>query len=393
VRIASAAGALLFFGAALVLSSSRAIFLAAVPAVAILLLSRFGWKKGAALLLAGGLPVLAILGYRAAARFTEPDVYNYARLVLWEAAGKIFLSNPFGVGLGGYKYLWFSTQGPIEGAFMRYGRYASTAHSEFLEVLSGLGVAGFVLFVLVLFIPLFAVWRGFGRLEEGRRWAVAGATCGLLVSGLHAAVDFNFHEIGLVVLDAILLGAVMASLPEAISGFRVAVPRWCRILGVGVAVILFGVSAATLAGKVAHAVGERSFRAGNTAGAERMYGIAMTADPFCDAYPDAMGALFRRMYLAEKETGDSGGTRARDYLAETGGQGPSVDSDGFPENGPAHRSPGRDVLPVGKPGGSRRRHPGGGQGAGDQPVQRQCVVEAGESPGPVRARGGSRGRP
>ncbi|MBP2673349.1 MAG: conserved rane protein of unknown function, partial [Deltaproteobacteria bacterium] len=226
-RIAGAAGVLLFSYAAFVLSASRAVFVAAVPAVAIFFFSRFGWRRGGMWLLAGGLPVLAALGYRIVAeRFANPDPYNYARLLLWESAGKIFLANPFGVGLGGFKFFWYSTQGPVEGAFMRYGKFSTTAHNEFLEILSGLGVVGLVLFALVLFVPLFRVWRRFGGVEEGRRWAVRGATCGLIVSGAHAVVDFNFHEMGLVVLDAVLLGGVLASLPENLQGIRIPVPSW-----------------------------------------------------------------------------------------------------------------------------------------------------------------------
>ena len=199
--------------AALALSASRAVLIAVVPAVGILLLWRFGWRRGGVFLLAGGIPALALLGYQAAARFTSPDPYNYARLVMWKSAVRIFQSYPFGVGLGGYKYYWFATQSPVEGAFAKYGKYATTAHNEFLEVLTGLGAVGLVLFLLVLLVPVFLAVRGFRGIEEGRKWAAAGAAGGLLVSGIHAMFDFNFHEIGLVVLDAILLGALLAWLP------------------------------------------------------------------------------------------------------------------------------------------------------------------------------------
>ena len=92
IRLASAAGACLFLGAALALSASRAVFIAVVPAVGILLLLRFGWRRGGVFLLTGGIPVLALLGYQAMMRFTSPDPYNYARLVMWKSAVRIFRS-------------------------------------------------------------------------------------------------------------------------------------------------------------------------------------------------------------------------------------------------------------------------------------------------------------
>jgi len=167
IRMASAAGAVLFLGSALALSASRAVLIAVVPAVGILLLLRFGWRRGGVFLLAGGIPALAFLGYQAAVRFTSPDPYNYARLVMWKSAVRIFQSYPFGVGLGGYIYYWFATQSPVEGAFAKFGKYATTAHNEFLEVLAGLGAVGLVLFLLVLLVPMFLAVRGFRESRKG----------------------------------------------------------------------------------------------------------------------------------------------------------------------------------------------------------------------------------
>jgi O-antigen ligase len=314
IRMMSAAGAVLFLGAALALSASRAVLIAVVPAVGILLLLRFGWRRGGVLLLAGGIPLLALLGYQAAVRFTSPDPYNYSRLVMWKSAVRIFQANPFGVGLGGYKYHWFATQSPVEGAFAKYGKYATTAHNEFLEVLTGLGAVGLVFFLLVLLVPVFLAARGFRGIEEGRKWAPAGAAGGLLVSGIHAMFDFNFHEIGLVVLDAILLGALLAWLPPGRSRFRLSVSPWVKRLGAAAAILLLAVSMATVAGKIAHRVGTSRFQRGDIPGAERMFLVAMTMDPFCDAYPDAMAALGHRLYLSGARGGDPDPVRAESLL-------------------------------------------------------------------------------
>lgn len=316
IRITCAAGVALFFGAALALSASRAMLIAVVPAVGILLLLRFGWRRGGVFLLAGGIPALVLLGYQAAVRFTSPDPYNYARLVMWKSAVRIFRSYPFGVGLGGYKYYWFTTQSPVEGAFARYGKYATTAHNEFLEVLTGLGVVGLVLFFLVLLVPIILAARDFPKIEDRRKWAAAGSACGLLVSGIHAMFDFNFHEIGLVVLDAILLGALLAWLPPAPSRFRILVSPWQKRLGVAVAVLLFTVSATTVAGKVAHRRGISSLQRGDVPGTERMFRAAIRMDPFCDTYPDAMASLGYRLYLSAARGGNPDLVRAESLLTE-----------------------------------------------------------------------------
>lgn len=316
-RMMCAAGAVLFLGAALTLSASRAVLIAVVPAVGILLLWRFGWRRGGVFLLAGGIPALAFLGYQAATRFTSPDPYNYARLVMWKSAVRIFQSYPFGVGLGGYKYYWFATQSPVEGAFVKYGKYATTAHNEFLEILSGLGAVGLVLFLLVLLVPVFLAVRGFRGIKEGRKWGAAGAASGLIVSGVHAMFDFNFHEIGLVVLDAILLGALLAWLPPVRSRFRFSITPWMKRLGVAAAILLLAVSTTTLVGKTAHRIGVPRLQRGDIPGAERMFRIAMDVDPFCDTYPDAMAALGHRLYLAGIRGGNPDPLRAESLLTET----------------------------------------------------------------------------
>lgn len=315
IRMASAAGALLFLGAALALSASRAMLIAVVPALGMLLLWRFGWKRGGVFLLAGGIPALALLGYQAAERFTSPDPYNYARLIMWKSAVRIFQSHPFGVGLGGYKYYWFATQSPVEGAFAKYGKYATTAHNEYLEVLTGLGAVGLVLFLLVLLVPVFLAVRGFGGIDEKRKWAAAGAAGGLLVSGIHAMFDFNFHEIGLVVLDAILLGALLAWLPPVRSRFQFSVPPWLMRLGAAAAILLLAVSTTTVAGKIAHRVGVTRLHRGDISGAERMFRLAMGADPFCDTYPDAMASIAHRLYLEGVRSGNTDPLRADHLLA------------------------------------------------------------------------------
>lgn len=317
IRMTSAVGAVLFLGAALALSASRAMLIATVPAVGILLLWRFGWRRGGVFLLVGGIPALALLGYQAATRFTSADPYNYSRLVMWKSAVRIFRSYPFGVGLGGYKFHWLATQSAIEEAFVKYGKYATTSHNEFLEVLTGLGAIGLLLFLLVLLAPLFLAVRGFRGVDEGKKWIAAGVAGGLLVSGIHAMFDFNFHEIGLVVLDAILLGALLAWLPPASSRYRFSVSPWLKRFGAAAAILLVAISTATAVGKTAHRTGVSRLQRGDVHGAETMFRMAIGADPFCDTYPDAMAALGHRLYIAEIRGKNPDPRRAESLLTES----------------------------------------------------------------------------
>ena len=137
------------------------------------------------------------------------------------------------------------------------------------------------------------------------------------MSGIHAMFDFNFHEIGLVVLDAILLGAFLAWLPPDRSRFRFSVSPWLKRLGVAAAILLLAVSTTTVAGKTAHRMGVSRLQRGDIPGAERMFRLAIGADPFCDTYPDAMAALAHRLYLAGVRAGNPDPVRAESLLTES----------------------------------------------------------------------------
>jgi len=302
IRLAWGAAAGVLLAGALSLSSSRGVLLSLVPALAILLIWRFGAKKGSIVLAMLGVPALALLGWRAAGRFFAPDIYNYGRLIMWKSALRTFLDHPFGVGLGGYKYYWYATQSPVADAFRKYGKFATTAHNEYLEILSGLGILGFAFFVAVLIFPLFLAGKRWGEVPEERRWVAAGAVGGLLLSGCHAALDFNFHEFGIVYLDVILLAALLSCLPE--TGMqRNRLPGWANSLGAIACAAVLLASTATLAGTVLYDLGERQVRRGNPGDAERSFRLAATVDPLRAPYPDALSALNFRYLKKERSSG------------------------------------------------------------------------------------------
>ena len=299
VRLAEVSGGGLFLAAAMSLASSRGVLLASVPAFGVLLIGRFGFRKGGALLAGIGIPSFALLGFRVVERFFGPDLYNYSRWIIWKSALRTFLEYPFGVGLGGFKYYWFATQSPVGDAFRRYGKFAATAHSEYLEVLSGLGAIGFFLFLVVLAYPLFRVMKKRGEIPVDRRPMAAGAASVLVLSGAHALFNGNFHVFGVFFMDAVMLAMLLSCLPRN-SAPPVIFPAWVRSLGMVVCAALIAATFATLAGVHYYDRGEKRLRAGDLPGAERAFSVAISADPFRSSYPDALSSVHYRRYLSER---------------------------------------------------------------------------------------------
>jgi tetratricopeptide (TPR) repeat protein/O-antigen ligase len=307
-RIVWGVGAVFFLAGALSLTGSRGVVVALVPALGILAISHFGITRGGKVFLLI-LPGLILLGWHSISRFFSPDVYNYGRWVFWRSALRVFKANPFGVGLGGYKYHWFATQEPFLHAFRRFGKYAITPHNEYLEVLSGLGFAGLILFCVVLFLPLWYAAREWKGVPEDRRWIAAGALAGLVLTGTNALFNFNFHEFGVVFTDVLLLGILWTCLPESAMGKRLAIPPILSKAGAAFMVLLGLASITLLAGAVAMGRGESLVREKDYASAEKTFRVASVLDPWRATIPDALSALYHRRFVAaylEKDPGAGG---------------------------------------------------------------------------------------
>jgi O-antigen ligase len=303
-RFAWGSGAALFLAGALSLTGSRGVVIALVPALAVLAVSHFGCSRGAKAFLLFLLPALAVLGWHSMSRFFGPDVYNYGRWVFWRSALRVFESQPFGVGLGGYKYYWFSTQEPFPTAFRYFAKSAVTPHNEYLEVLTGLGFPGFLLFCAVLLLPLWYAARRWKDVPEDRRWMAAGAVAGLVLTGTNALFNFNFHEFGIVFTDVLLLGVLWTCLPESAWGRRLEIPPVLSKAGAVLVLLLGLVSASLLGGTLALARGESLVRAKENASAEKAFRLASYLDPWRATIPDALSALDYRRYVAANRAKD-----------------------------------------------------------------------------------------
>lgn len=294
--------AVAFVSAAVLLTASRGVVVALVPALALLLVWRYGWKKGGIALAGAAVPVLAVIGWRAVARFSAPEVYDFGRWSIWKAAVLTFLDHPFGVGLGGFKYFWFARQSPFPDAFRQYGKHATTAHSEYLEVVAGLGAIGLVAFLAVLAVPFIVAARRRRGIPEERRWVAAGTAAGLVLSGAHAAVNPTFHNFGIVFTDAVLLGAFLSCLPrEFPSAGRFAVAAWGKRVGILSCGILLLASLCTWLGTLSYDRGDAKAREGKVRDAETMFRAAAVLDPFRASIPDALSAMSFRRYREDAD--------------------------------------------------------------------------------------------
>jgi tetratricopeptide (TPR) repeat protein len=314
-RYAWGAGALLFLASALSLTGSRGVALALVPALGVLIVLRFGISRGLKMFIFLGLPTLIVVGWYSAARFFEADIYNYGRWVFWRAALRIFAANPFGVGLGGYKYFWFQAQEPFPQAFRHYAKSAHTPHNEYLEVLVGLGFLGLLFFLFAIVPPMVAAAREWKAVPPSRRGLGAGAFAALVLTGVHAFVNFNFHEAGIFCTDALLLGALLGCLPARTLGRSVGLPPWFVKGGSLFCALLSVASVSLLAGTLAFERGAAAIRGGDIDSAEGYFKAASMLDPFRAPIPDALSGLSYRRYL--KTVRPDGGGDALEHLEES----------------------------------------------------------------------------
>jgi O-antigen ligase len=94
------------------------------------------------------------------------------RLELWQIAFRMFLAHPL-AGVGPGNFIWNITEYQSQEQFDKYGReLMAFTHSLYLELLADLGIAGSVLFLMIVysnFRDLRLVIRRFSRSGSGRR--------------------------------------------------------------------------------------------------------------------------------------------------------------------------------------------------------------------------------
>ena len=137
-----------------------------------------------------GMPLVFLNGavpplvYFVPPRAEVSDASLSDRLVLWRTALTAFIHNPL-LGTGFYTFQFVRDQyEPIDSPlFYPY----TNAHSNYFQLLSDLGIAGPVVFLMILLIPLLTVVRRTISNSDRRRWmapALALALMALLLSSL-----------------------------------------------------------------------------------------------------------------------------------------------------------------------------------------------------------------
>lgn len=274
------------------LTKSRGGFVLVVILGGFLLAERIGWKwaAGIAAVLVG---LVVVVHNPIRDRFLGVgDPFAYQRIGMWKAAWKIFIENPLGVGVGHFKYYWHAFRGPIEESIVRYAKYAKTPHNEFMSVLSELGVPGAAGFLGLAAVGLTSLRRAFGKRDQ----TSMGAVLVLLVSFLHAFIEYNYHILGLLLINAVALAIVSERLwPPLWEG---EIPTSGLVKGSAALLILPMAiySGMTVAGTTMESFGTRAFKEGRMEEAGRWFVRAAAADPWRATYPDSASAAEYRQF-------------------------------------------------------------------------------------------------
>ncbi len=285
------------------LTGSRAGFLLVVPAGGFLLVRKFGWGRTAAALALAAASVLLVPNVFFDRNRWGADPFAFARLDMWKAAVRIVADHPWGVGVGHFKYYWHAVRDPVEGAVIRYARYALTPHNEFLSVLSELGVAGAAAAAGLAAAALAALRRAARSPDP----AAGGAAAVLLVSGLHSALETNYHVPGLLLVNAAALAVLSGRLGTAVGELKVRIKGVVRWTGVALLLLMTAYSGMTLAGALLERSGHAALKDGRPREAERRFLLAAGADPLRATAPDAASAARYALF----GTGNDGGDLSR----------------------------------------------------------------------------------
>ncbi|MGE5699606.1 MAG: O-antigen ligase family protein [Deltaproteobacteria bacterium] len=291
-RKAGSLALVFLFLAGIGLTRSRGGFLLAATIGAFLLADRVGWRKAAvsvAVVVAAVLLVPSPLQDRFLGR---GDPFAFERINMWKASVRIFLENPFGVGVGHFKYYWHIVRDPVEGSIIRYAKAARTPHSEFFSVLSELGLPGMIGFLGLGAAGLVSLRRALSRRDP----VVLSAIAVLFASFLHSFLEYNYHVFGLLLINAAALAIVAGRLWQPLMEREVPM----RAVTKGLCIVLLGLfvaySGMTYAGTVLDDLGSTAFRAGRMEEANGSFARAAATDPWRATYPDSASAARYRLY-------------------------------------------------------------------------------------------------
>jgi hypothetical protein len=279
------------------MTGSRGGFLLALGAGSILLAYHLGWRRSVMIASAVILAVALVPNPLRDRFLGVGDPFAFERIRMWKASLRIFLENPLGVGVGHFKYYYHIFRDPVEGTIVRYARYARTPHSEFFSILSELGAPGAAAF-------LGLGTAGFLSLRRAASREDVIALCAAMIlftSFFHSFFEYNYHILGLLLVNAAALAVVSGRLFRPLVEWEVRLGKAVK----GASFLLLGLfvvySGMTYAGTVLERPGMIAFGEGRYEDAERWFSRAAAWDPLRATYPDSASAAAYRLFEDGRE--------------------------------------------------------------------------------------------
>jgi tetratricopeptide (TPR) repeat protein len=139
------------------------------------------------------------------------DPYAYTRISIWKSALSISKDYPFlGTGLGTFKDAFLGYSFPVEGVFARFGKKASFAHNEYLQIASETGIFALGIFIWLLCVFFKKAKELLKSLQGKEEYGlVIGLVVGTMGVLIHSLVDFPLHAPAVTIILAINAGIVM----------------------------------------------------------------------------------------------------------------------------------------------------------------------------------------
>jgi hypothetical protein len=224
--------------------------------------------------------------------------YYGGRLPIWQGTFGIIKDNPiFGTGIGTFNYIFPKYQ-PVEIIAKHY----TYAHSDFLELLSEIGIAGFSLFVICGIWVAIYLFRRFR--ERHDPWVTGLSVCafGSLASiFIHSFTDFNLHIPANAVLLSVILAlfvSILNTTNEVISCNTSTIRYLFALLAIGLLIVYtISVALPAIADHYANKIGAvpaSDWKIGTVPEGDCPYFRSINLDPSNAKYHYKLGRLYGR---------------------------------------------------------------------------------------------------
>lgn len=220
------------------------------------------------------------------------DKLAYKRIEIWKSTLMMIKDNPIvGSGLGTYEDVYNKYVFPVEGSVARFGRYASFAHNEYLQIASELGI--FALLTFLWFIFSILKLQPSTIPSADKNGISIGVYCGIVSVLTHSIVDFNLHLISIFLLLAVLIGLHL-SLSKKYDVIKIN-KRYNLYFFAGL-IILFILLITTISGFIFSRAAEKYRKENNIEKALKNYNIAISLDSMSSDYYNSIGSIYEFVY-------------------------------------------------------------------------------------------------